>query len=419
VLRKGTIAEVAGLLPESEAVSKSVLRKGTIAEVAGLLPESEAVSKSVLRKGTIAEVAGLLSECEPAPQKGVKPRDATERLIVQAWTDVTGNPVPDVTAPLTALSRDQHLAAEFAGVLGERIGMPLPQIDHLDRAPSVGAIADVIRPLLETAVEGPVRVLRAEGSRAPLYLIHPAGGTSAVYRGLVDRLDADQPCFGLERLPDTEFVEVPEKAAEYARIIRERHPDGPWAIGGWSFGGAVGQEVARLLSEHGTVSALVLIDTVLPLPDPGQDTRKMLLTRYREFAAYIEDAYGSPLHLPYERMESLDDAGQIAAVIEALKATADLPAAALEHQRDSFLDLRSGERHTPRPYAGRTLLYRATEVAPHTVRDARYERQDEALGWDVLCPDLTVSPLPGHHLCLLDPPVVDVLARQLDADLRA
>jgi polyketide synthase 13 len=375
--------------------------------------------KSVLRKGTIADVAELLPDSEPAPQKGVKPRDATERLIVQAWTDVTGNPVPDVTAPLAALSRDQHLAAEFVGVLAERIGMPLPQIDHLDRAPSVGAIADVIRPLLETAVEGPVRVLRAEGSRTPLYLIHPAGGTSAVYRGLVDRLDADQPCFGLERLPDTEFVEVTEKAAEYARIIRERHPDGPWAVGGWSFGGAVGQEVARLLSEHGTVSALVLIDTVLPLPDPGQDTRKMLLTRYREFAAYIEDAYGSPLHLPYERMETLDDAGQIAAVIEALKATADLPEAALEHQRDSFLDLRSGERHTPRSYAGRTLLYRATEVAPHTVRDVRYERQDEALGWDVLCPDLTVSPLPGHHLCLLDPPVVDVLARQLDADLRA
>ncbi|HWG22584.1 type I polyketide synthase [Actinospica sp.] len=377
--------------------------------------------KAVLRRGTIAEVAELLTSAEPerrVTEKGVKPRDATERLIVQAWTDVTGIPVLDVTAPLNALMQDQHLAAEFAGVLAERIGMPLPQIDHLGGAPSVGAIADVVRPLLETPVEGPIRVLRAEGTRPPLYLIHPAGGTSAVYRGLVDRLDADQPCFGLERLPDTEFAEVTDSAAELARIIRERHPDGPWAVGGWSFGGAVGQEVARLLSEHGAVSALVLIDTVLPLPDPGQDTRKLLLTRYREFAAYIEEAYGSPLNLPYEQMENLDDAGQIAAVIEALKATADLPEAALEHQRDSFLDLRSGERHTPRPYQGRTLLYRASEVAPHTVRDRRYERQDQALGWDEYCPDLTIRPLPGHHLCLLDPPVVDVLARLLDADLR-
>ncbi|HET9172309.1 MAG TPA: type I polyketide synthase [Actinospica sp.] len=377
--------------------------------------------RSVLRKGTIADVAELLSapESAPPPSKGVKPRDATERLIAQAWTDVTGDPIADVTAPLTALTTDQHLAAELVSVLAERIGMPLPAIDHLDRAPSVGAIADVIRPLLETPVDGPIRVLRAEGDRTPLYLIHPAGGTSAVYRGLVDRLGADQPCFGLERLQDTEFPEVTDKAAEYARIIRERRPEGPWAVGGWSFGGAVGQEVARLLSEHGTVSALVLIDTVLPLPDPGQDTRKMLLKRYREFAGYIEEAYGSPLNLPYAEMETLDDAGQIAAVIKVLRETADLPEAALEHQRDSFLDLRSGERHTPRPYAGRTLLYRAGEIAPHTVRDARYEREDRTLGWDEFCADLTVSPLPGHHLCLLDPPVVDVLARQLDADLRA
>ena len=422
---RGIVAQVMGYAPQSidDATPLTELGLDSLhaVRILSMVEREFGIAlppKAVLRKGTIAEVAELLTSTEPASAKGVKPRDATERLIAQAWADVAGAPVPDVIAPLTALARDQHLAADFVGVLAERIGMPLPRIDHLDRAPSVGAIADVIRPLLETPVDGPIRVLRAEGTRPPLYLIHPAGGTSAVYRGLVDRLDADQPCFGLERLPDTEFVEVTEKAAEYARIIRERRPDGPWALGGWSFGGAVGQEVARLLSEHGTVSALVLIDTVLPLPDPGQDTRKMLLKRYREFAAYIEDAYGSPLNLPYEQMEALDDAGQIAKVIEVLRDTADLPEAALEHQRDSFLDLRSGERHAPRPYPGRTLLYRASEVAPHTVRDPRYERQDQALGWDEFCPDLTIRPLPGHHLCLLDPPVVDVLARLLDADLR-
>ncbi|MBR7830157.1 acyltransferase domain-containing protein [Actinospica sp. MGRD01-02] len=375
--------------------------------------------KAVLREGTIATVSELLSDAsagKPA-KSGVRPRDATERLIAQVWADVSGDRVADVIAPLTALTRDKNLAAEFVGVLAERIGTPPPRLEF-DDAPSVGALADLIRPLLETPVEGPIRVLRAEGGRPPLYLIHPAGGSSAVYRGLVDRLDADQPVFGLERLPDTEAAEVTEKAAVYARIIRERDPDGPWAVGGWSFGGAVGQEVARLLSEHGTVSALVLIDTVLPLPEPGQDVRKMLLRRYREFAAYIEEAYGSPLNLPYGQMRELDDAGQIATVVEALRQTADLPPTALEHQRDSFLDLRSAERHIPQPYAGRTLLYRASEVAPHTVRDPRYERTDPALGWDSLCPDLTISPLPGHHLSLLDPPVVDVLARRLDADLR-
>jgi polyketide synthase 13 len=89
----------------------------------------------------------------------------------------------------------------------------------------------------------------------------------------------------------------------------------------------------------------------------------------------------------------------------------------LEHQRTSYLDLRSGERHRPGPYAGRTLLYRASEPAPHTVRDPRYERADATLGWDAHCTHLTVTPVPGHHLSLLDPPAVDTLARLLTRDL--
>jgi polyketide synthase 13 len=380
--------------------------------------------RTVLRKGTIAEVAELLGpELEsaptvPEPARGVLPRDATERLVVQAWKDVTGNEVCDVTEPLMDLARDHAHANEFVRLLSERIGAEIPPMDRIEGTPpSVAVVADVLRPLLETPVDGPVRILRAEGSRPPLYLIHPAGGSSAVYRALVDRLDRDQPCIGLDRLSDTEFPEVAEQAAEYARLIRERDPDGPWAIGGWSFGGVVGQHVARLLAEHGEVGALVLIDSVLPLPDPGRETGDLVRSRFEGFADYVRDAYGSPLILPYDELAELDDAGQIGKVIEILRATVELPEAALEHQRDSYLDLRSGERHTPAVYTGRTLLYRATEPAPHTVRDPRYERADEALGWDGLCPDLRVSPLPGHHLCLLDPPVVDVLARLLDADL--
>ncbi|HEU5332344.1 MAG TPA: thioesterase domain-containing protein, partial [Actinocrinis sp.] len=201
------------------------------------------------------------------------------------------------------------------------------------------------------------------------------------------------------------------------RLIRETRPDGPWAIGGWSYGGLVGQETARLLADHGTVSAVVLIDSVLPLPhaglDPGQEARR----RFAGFASYVEQAYGSPLVLPYDELSRLDDFAQIELFISILQRTVQLPDAALAHQRDSYLDLRSGERHTPAPYLGRTVLYRATEPAPHTVRDARYERDDDALGWDVLCPDLSVRRVPGDHLSLLSPPAVDELARLLAADL--
>jgi acyl transferase domain-containing protein/thioesterase domain-containing protein len=379
---------------------------------------TELAAGTLLRRGTVAQVAELLDEGRaPAPvqARGVLPRDATERLVARAW-EAVGGEVGGVEDELVALAADPRLAVGLARALTERIGQDVDPSALAEGPATVAAIADRMRPLVETPVDGPLRVFRGEGTQPPLFLVHPAGGSAAVYRALADRLGADVPCFGLERLPDR--GEVTEQAAEYARLIRELRPDGPWAIGGWSFGGVVGQETARLLAPHGAVSAVVLIDSVLPLPDPGLDPGQEARRRFAGFAEYVERVYGSPLVLPYDELARLDDAGQIDLLIKILRETVDLPAAVLEHQRDSYLDLRSGERHSPAPYSGRTVLYRATEPAPHTVRDARYERDDDALGWDQLCPDLSVHRVPGHHLSLLDPPAVDELARLLDADLR-
>lgn len=264
---------------------------------------------------------------------------------------------------------------------------------------------------------GRLRTFPGTGPLAPLFLAHAAGGSSDVYGRLAARLDGSRPVLGLDRLPDPD--DVPGRAAAFARRIREVRPDGPWLVGGWSYGGLLAQETARLLAAHGTVGALVLLDSVLPLPGlpapatPAEEARR----RFEGFAAFVERTYGEPLRLPYEELARLDDAGQVGVVMKLLEQVVDLPPAVLEHQRASYLDLRGGERHTPRRYDGRTLLYRASEPAPHTVRDARYEREDEALGWDAYCADLSVAPLPGHHLSLLDPPVVDVLAELLARDL--
>lgn len=251
---------------------------------------------------------------------------------------------------------------------------------------------------------------------APLFLAHAAGGDSDVYGRLAERLGTHRAVYGFDRLPEP--TDVPGRAAAFARRVREVSPDGPWLVGGWSYGGVVAQESARLLSAHGEVAALVLFDAVLPLPAPESLTpADEARARFSGFAAFVEATYGRPLRLPYEELAPLDAARQVDLVIAALERSFDLPAAVLAHQRGSYLDLRSGERHTPGPYPGRTLLYRASEPAPHTVRDTRYERTDTTLGWDAHCADLAVRPLPGHHLALLDPPVVDTLATLLTHDL--
>ncbi|MDQ0947708.1 acyl transferase domain-containing protein/thioesterase domain-containing protein [Streptomyces phaeochromogenes] len=284
-------------------------------------------------------------------------------------------------------------------------------------APVSSAGGMLVRRVAATRPDAPtsLRAFPGTGPGTPLFLAHAAGGSADVYARLAERLDGDRPVYGFDRQPDPD--DVPGRAEEFARRIREAQPKGPWMVGGWSYGGLVAQETVRLLAPHGRVPALVLLDSVLPLPTPLAAT-DLALRHFRDFAAYVERTYGTALDLPYDELAGLDDAGRIDLVVKVLQDTVDLPDAVLEHQRTSYLDLRSGERHRPGRHAGRTLLYRASETAPHTVHDPRYERGDATLGWDAHCTDLTVVPLPGHHLSLLDPPVVDTLAALLTRDLR-
>ncbi|MFJ3811647.1 acyltransferase domain-containing protein [Streptomyces sp. NPDC090073] len=369
---------------------------------------------------TIKDTAALIGEsgraCAKTPRQApLLPRDEAERLVVSCWNAVTGadRREKDVRAVPRDLPCDRDLTARYLAALSSRMAVPLTRKAlGLAGPQSFEDIAARLRPLLAAGAEGMLRAFNSYGSSAPLYLVHPAGGTSAVYRTLAERLAPDRPCFGLDRIE--EDIEVAVRAERYASLIGERHVEGPCVVGGWSYGGVVAHETARLLTARGVrVDALILIDSVLPLPAPLLTPYEEARRRYHEFSLYTERTYGRRLDLPYEQLALLDDMAQTEMVVEALERHGDIPAAVLTHQRDSLVDLRSAERHTPQRYAGRTILFRATKQAPHTVRDARFDRTDQCLGWTAHCTDLTVVPLPGHHLELLDPPAVDVLAGHL------
>jgi thioesterase domain-containing protein len=301
------------------------------------------------------------------------------------------------------------MATRIRAAVEREFGVAPPLRDLL-LAGTVQAAADAITKQADS--RPPLRALRPGGSRPPLFLAHAAGGTPDVYRPLTELLDPQQPVYGLDRIESADSVSA--KARQYAAAIREVCPDGPYHVGGWSFGGFLAQETARLLTaEGGRVDTVVLIDSVRPLPRPGQTEWGTVRAYFEGFAEHVARAYGARLDLPYDELATLDDPARVDLVLQALREVADIPAAALEHQRASYLDLRIGESHTPGRYEGRVILYRAAESAPHTVRDRAYEREDDALGWDEVCPDLEIVHVPGHHLSLLDPPHAEVIATHL------
>jgi phthiocerol/phenolphthiocerol synthesis type-I polyketide synthase A len=323
---------------------------------------------------------------------------------------VTGHPSTRITAAtaLADLGLDSLMAVRIRTALEREFTVELP-LRELFRAATVGEVADRV----DQATSGLLRTLHTGGTQPPLFLFHAAGGPTEVYRALAERLGGDRTVYGLERIEDARSV--PEKARRYAEAIAAAHPNGPCVLGGWSFGGFLAQETARQLTGAGrVVERVALIDSVRPLPRPDRTDADRIRAHLTGFARYVADTYGVELRLPYDDLVATDDDHErIGRVLRALRDAVEVPPAALEHQRASYVDLRCGEAHQPGVYDGPVVLYRATAPAPHTVRDPAYEREDTALGWDEVCPRLTVVPVPGHHLSLLDPPHVDEIAAHL------
>jgi phthiocerol/phenolphthiocerol synthesis type-I polyketide synthase D len=162
-----------------------------------------------------------------------------------------------------------------------------------------------------------------------------------------------------------------------------------------------------------------MIDTILPLPDPpGLSDPQILELRFQRFARFLEDNYGKPVSLPYERMAILDDEAQTDAMIEAIVDAglidAHASAAIIRHQRTSYLDVRALERYRPARHDGPVVFYSARDIQVDGMRDPRFDRRDPSRGWDAVCgAHLQVVSVPGHHLSLLDPPHVETIAGHL------
>ncbi|GAA1661409.1 hypothetical protein GCM10009733_068920 [Nonomuraea maheshkhaliensis] len=353
---------------------------------------------------------------------GVGARDAAERQVVRAVGNLLGRE-PGLSEIVTSDVLPQVLDA-----LGRELGRPLPlPAERPATAPtlSVEALADVVREMDE-AVAGrePIRPLNGPARTGhPLFLAHPAGGTTGVYALLADRLPA--PVLGLERLEGPEGLErlngdgvmgIPERAAHYAQAIKDTC-QGPYRLGGWSFGGILAFEIAHRLG--GEVELVVMIDSGLPEPVPEAVRREAEARRYVDFAAYLRRTYDVRVRLEAAELLGLATEEERMELVRTRMAESGAPAALppsiLRHQLASHQDTRAIERYRPAPYHGRVVLYRSTEPAPWAVRDFRYAHEaDPARGFGPYATDLEIVEVPGsHHLNLLDPPHVEVVAEHL------
>ncbi|KAK7745608.1 hypothetical protein SLS62_009786 [Diatrype stigma] len=104
----------------------------------------------------------------------------------------------------------------------------------------------------------PLIVLRPEGIKTPLWIVHPGVGEVLIFVRLAQHLTSDnRPVFALRAagLEDGQqfFRSIAEAVDIYTAAIRRRQPRGPYALAGYSYGAMLAFEIAKRLEADGAV----------------------------------------------------------------------------------------------------------------------------------------------------------------------
>ncbi|MEV4871361.1 amino acid adenylation domain-containing protein [Streptomyces syringium] len=361
---------------------------------------------------------------------GTPPRDAYERALVEMLADLLGGGPVGIHDDIFACGATSITVMRLVVLIEQRYDVAIG-LSRFIAAPTVAALADLLRAGHAAAAFDPLVPIRTNGSRRPLFLTHPMGGNVLCYLPLSRHLPDDQPLYAFQAAgaePGTEPLRtLPEIAASYVAAMRRVQPTGPYLIGGWSFGGFVAFEMARQLRAAGEETArVILLDTVAVGPDArrGAYTDEALLGWFFWELLWLRRGGSSPLAVVPEELTTLDEKFSFIAGLAVREGV--LPADGADALVRRLLTVyaanwRATVDHRPDPAEQDIVLLRASEPLPEVLRSmhgaAGTRYTDPANGWrEVTCGTVHVVPVPGDHLTIMEEPHVADVAQAI-ADL--
>ncbi|MBV9792065.1 MAG: alpha/beta fold hydrolase [Chloroflexi bacterium] len=274
--------------------------------------------------------------------------------------------------------------------------------------------------------------LNPRGTLPPFFCVHPSGGTVFCYRTLAQQLGADQPFYGIQapgfEAGEQPFADLEQMATRYITEMRRIAPEGPYYIGGWSFGGIVAAEMARQLQAGGETVALLAIIDVDPDLSAYQRAQARRMIELSAGIAHADDL--SPASIQRLRLGE-----QVDALFDERNSGGETI------DRERFLTIlrvfsahaRARIAYQPQPYAGRAVIFRArnqsildaAKYAPRSLplRRIAHKRRprsiEPSMGWKrLISGPIEAYEVPGNHMTLLEEPFVAVLADRLRDVLR-
>ncbi|HWU89000.1 MAG TPA: thioesterase domain-containing protein, partial [Kofleriaceae bacterium] len=332
------------------------------------------------------------------------PRDDLERRVGAIWQRLLGVAQLDVHADFFAEGGDSFQAMQLIAEVSRELGTSLGP-EALAGASTVAGMAQRLRALADEGARPSAHLvaLAGAGPAAPVFLVHPVGGTVFIYRELAAAL-APRPVYGLQAsglvggpLPGS----VSEMAAAYLSELAAVAPRGPLVLIGASAGGAIAYEMARQAGAAGRTVALVgLLDT--PGPADVADV-------FADDAERIYYAVGDRLGMPLDELRgrSLDE--QLARALVALAPGAPVD---LERGRRLLAVFQAIERAFL-DYAAPPLDLPVVYVRARARRPRWDPERPEAYWIERARAGLEIHVVEGDHISILHGPHVAALAGRL------
>jgi amino acid adenylation domain-containing protein len=315
------------------------------------------------------------------------PRNDTERRVAALWADLLAMPVTDVNSDFFDIGGHSLLAARLISDVQRTFGVALPLASFFDNGRTVAKLAESL------GAENPSRTDEVT-SVSPLHFIFPHLPMAMSTRRFMAQWGAAQPVHALiPEQPGGRFdlsFTIEHHARQALSTIRNQQPSGPLALAGYSIGGIVAYEIARQAVDAGQqVEWLGILDAFAPSMAELQFAQLTLRGRLR-------------------RIRRLPAGQRWARYGEA--ALRVLRSGGLSPEHKGNFDLRGAMEIECRYQAP------GHEVPIHLFvsEGSADEAKTGLLGWDVFHKGtLIVDRLAGDHFGLLEPPVVEHLARSM------
>ena len=328
-------------------------------------------------------------------------RNSTEENLRAIFADVLDAGRVGIHDDFFELGGHSLLATKVIAMARERLRVELP-LRALFQYPTPAGLSAAI----ETDEKWQPTILvplETGGSEPPLFCIHPVGGGAFCYRELADRLPENLPVYGIQAVGfegnESPLADIEAMAARYVREITALW-QGPYNLYGWSFGGVVAFEMARLLRAAGReVGLLALADTGHPSRFQGEKEPE-------------EDEIMAHLLAEAESI-SFDEIGNMSPLVRRTRLQRQMAPRSnpIESDLDRFIDIYRINRRalsTCRlsPWPEDMLFLSAKEPLDP-------DEQPIQLPWRGLARNIHHHVIPGNHFTLHRQPNVDEIARIL------